>query len=110
MRRWVGRWIAAVGVIHCLVGLMIFSGPLTEIVTSGLWNSVDGHKGRPLAFWFEFAGLLTIVFGLAIDSIEIVNWTTSRLNGTASPWRSPTRLKRRSSCRSCPASEACGAT
>ncbi|MEW6733088.1 MAG: DUF6463 family protein [Acidobacteriota bacterium] len=70
MHRWVGRWIAAVGVIHCLVGLMVFSGPLTEIVMSGVWNSVDGHKGRPLAFWFEFAGLLTIVFGLALDWFE----------------------------------------
>ena len=70
MRRWVGRWIAAVGVIHCLVGLMVFSRPLTEIVTAGFWNSVDGHAGRPLAFWFEFAGLLTIVFGLAVDWIE----------------------------------------
>ncbi|MCE2723581.1 MAG: DUF6463 family protein [Burkholderiales bacterium] len=70
MRRWVGRWIAAVGVVHCLVGLMVFSGPLTEIVTSGIWNSVNGYKGRPLAFWFVFAGLLTIVFGLTADWIE----------------------------------------
>lgn len=70
MRRWVGRWIASVGVIHCLVGIMIFSQPLTEILMAGIWNSVDGHKGRPLAFWFLFAGLLTIVFGLAIDWIE----------------------------------------
>ena len=70
MRRWVGRWIVSVGVVHCLVGVMIFSQPLTEILMAGIWNSVDGHKGRPLAFWFVFAGLLTIVFGLAIDWIE----------------------------------------
>lgn len=60
----------AVGAIHCLVGVIIFSKPLREIVVDGLWNAVDGHQGRPLAFWFEFAGLVTIFFGVAIDWIE----------------------------------------
>ena len=68
--RWVGRSIIAVGVIHCVVGVMIFIAPLMEILRDGIWNAVDGFKGRPLAFWFEFAGLLTIVFGLAIDRME----------------------------------------
>ena len=70
MSRWVGRSVLAVGVIHCLVGVVIFSAPLLEIVGDGLWNAVDGHKGRPLAFWFEYAGLVTIFFGMAIDWVE----------------------------------------
>lgn len=68
--RWVGRSIIAVGVIHCLVGALIFTTPLTEILSNGVWNAVDGHKGRPLAFWFVFTGLLTIVFGASIDWTE----------------------------------------
>lgn len=68
--RWVGRSIVAVGVIHCLVGAWIFATPLMEIVNNGVWNSVDGFRGRPLAFWFEFAGLLTIVLGGSIDWME----------------------------------------
>ena len=63
----------AVGAVHCLVGVLIFTAPLMEIVYSGVWNSVDGFKGRPLAFWFEFTGLLTIVFGAAIDWMESVD-------------------------------------
>lgn len=70
MSRWVGRSVLAVGVIHCLVGTMVFSGRLKEIVADGLWNAVDGHAGRPLAFWFEGAGLLIILLGVAIDWIE----------------------------------------
>ena len=70
MSRWVGRSILAVGVIHCLVGALVFSRPLKELFGDGLWNAVDGHPGRPLAFWFECAGLLTILFGIAIDWIE----------------------------------------
>ena len=68
--RWVGRSIIIVGALHCLVGAMIFTAPLMEIVNSGVWNSVDGFRGRPLAFWFEFTGLLTIVFGSGIDWME----------------------------------------
>lgn len=71
--RWVGRSIVAVGAIHCLVGAWIFATPLMEILSSGVWNSVDGFRGRPLAFWFEFVGLLTIVLGSSIDAMEKVD-------------------------------------
>ena len=70
MKRWVGLWIILVGVIHCIFGAIVFLEPLFGILSDGLWNSVDGHAGRPLAFWFEFVGLLTILFGIAIDQIE----------------------------------------
>lgn len=70
MKRWVGRWIILVGVIHCIFGAVIFFEPLSEIVRDGLWNAVDGYPGRPLAFWFEFTGLLTILFGATIDQVE----------------------------------------
>ena len=79
--RWVGRSIIAVGAIHCLVGGLIFAAPLMEILNSGVWNSVDGFKGRPLAFWFEFAGLLTIVFGSSIDWIEKADFSLPPIVG-----------------------------
>jgi Na+-transporting NADH:ubiquinone oxidoreductase subunit NqrB len=69
-RRWVGRSIIAVGAIHCLAGAFIFATPLMAMLNDGVWNSVDGFRGRPLAFWFEFAGLLTIVLGSSIDWME----------------------------------------
>jgi len=70
MKRWVGRWIILVGVIHCVFGAVIFFEPLSEMVRSGFWNAVDGYPGRPLAFWFEFTGMLTILFGVTVDQIE----------------------------------------
>ena len=42
--RWVGRSIAAVGVIHCIVGVLIFGAPLIGILSDGIWNAVDGIK------------------------------------------------------------------
>ena len=70
MTRWVGRWIALVGVVHCVFGAVIFFEPLSGIVRDGIWNTVDGYPGRPLAFWFEFLGLFTILFGATVDHIE----------------------------------------
>ncbi|MGH2543856.1 MAG: DUF6463 family protein [Ardenticatenaceae bacterium] len=70
MRRWVGRWIIGVGIIHAAFGFVIFREPLLAILRDGVWNAVDDHSGRPLAFWFVFLGLFTIVFGSLVDSME----------------------------------------
>jgi hypothetical protein len=70
MRRWVGRWIIGVGIIHVAVALVMFHEPLLAILRAGVWNAVDGHPGRPLAFWFVFLGLFTIVFGSLVDWVE----------------------------------------
>ena len=70
MTRWVGRWIIGVGTIHVLVAFVVFQEPLLAILRDGVWNAVDGHSGRPLAFWFVFLGLFTIVFGSLFDWVE----------------------------------------
>ena len=69
-RRWIGRWIVAVGVVHCIVGAVLFSDSLAGILRDGIWNAVDGYPGRPLAFWFEVVGLLTILLGSLVDQID----------------------------------------
>ncbi len=70
MRRWVGRWIIGVGIIHTAFGIAMFREPLLAILRDGVWNAVDGHPGRPLAFWFVFLGLFTMVFGSLVDWME----------------------------------------
>lgn len=70
MKSWVGRWIILVGVIHCIFGVVIFFEPLSGIVRDGIWNAVNGHPGRPLAFWFEFLGMFIILLGAVIHDVE----------------------------------------
>jgi hypothetical protein len=70
MTRWVGRWIILVGVIHCVFGAVVFFDSLSGIVRDGIWNAVNGYAGRPVAFWFELFGLMTILFGATVDQIE----------------------------------------
>ncbi|HUP63873.1 MAG TPA: DUF6463 family protein [Thermoanaerobaculia bacterium] len=83
MKRWVGRWIIGVGIIHVAFGFVAFRAPLLAILRDGVWNAVDGHSGRPLAFWFVFLGLFTIVFGSLVDWIESRGLSTPRFVGWA---------------------------
>ncbi|MEO7501831.1 MAG: DUF6463 family protein [Gemmatimonadaceae bacterium] len=73
MQRWVGRWIIGVGVMHILIGFVLFAAPLREIVAAGLWNTLNpGTPTRYLAFWFLFGGVATIIVGYLADWIERV--------------------------------------
>ncbi len=81
MKRWVGRWIIGVGIIHVAFGVVVFRERLLAILRDGVWNAVDGYSGRPLAFWFVFAGLLTIVFGSLVDWVESRGLSTPRFVG-----------------------------
>jgi hypothetical protein len=81
MKRWVGRWIVGVGIIHVVFGVVAFRERLMAILRDGVWNAVDGYSGRPLAFWFIFAGLLTIVFGSLVDWVESRSLSIPRLVG-----------------------------
>ncbi len=72
-QRWVGRWIMGVGVMHILIGFVLFAAPLREIVAAGLWNTLNpGTPTRYLAFWFLFGGVATIIVGYLADWIERV--------------------------------------
>ena len=70
MKRWAGRWIIFVGVVHCAFGAVVFFDPLFGMVLDGVWNAVAGYPGRPLAFWFELCGMLMILFGATVDQLE----------------------------------------
>lgn len=73
MRRWVGRWIMGVGVMHSLIGFVLFAGPLREIAAAGLWDTLSpGRPTRYLAFWFMFGGVTTVLVGYLTDWIERV--------------------------------------
>jgi len=70
MSRWIGRWLMAVGVIHCVVGGIPYATPLIGMAQDGLWNTIHRSAERQAAFWFVFSGLLTIVLGALVDWIE----------------------------------------
>ena len=73
MQHWVGRWIIGVGVLHSVIGFILFAAPLREIAAAGFWNTLNpGTPMRYLAFWFLFAGVWTMLIGYLADWIERV--------------------------------------
>jgi hypothetical protein len=69
-RRWIGRWILVVGVLHSLLGLGVYIDSVVAVVREGLWNTVALVQGRPLAFWFIAAGFLVALVGALTGWIE----------------------------------------
>ncbi|MCU0633974.1 MAG: DUF6463 family protein [Gemmatimonadaceae bacterium] len=69
-RRWIGRYLVGVGVLHCLVGLVLYAPAGAAIVRDGLWNAVDPHADRNVFFWFLCAGALLILVALLVDRAE----------------------------------------
>ncbi len=73
MRRWIGWSVIAIGLIHLFLGIFLFHAPLREMLSAGYVNSVgDRDPRRYLAFWFFFAGFITILLGYLIDWVERV--------------------------------------
>jgi hypothetical protein len=70
MKRWIGRWIIGVGVIHCGFGAVVFSSTWRTLLSEGLFNTVNGQAEREFPFWFFAFGLLAILLGAAIDHLE----------------------------------------
>lgn len=71
MRRWIGRWVMAVGALHTLLGLVVFAPQLRELLAAGGWNALgDRDPMRSLAFWFLFGGLYALLIGALADWIE----------------------------------------
>lgn len=70
MKRWIGRWVLGVGLIHCLFGLVVFRSTWQTLFAEGLLNTVNGQAEREFPFWFLACGFLMILFGALIDWIE----------------------------------------
>lgn len=72
-KRWIGRWIVAVSVLHTLFGLIAFAPVLRTMLNAGLWNSVGEDAMRGGVAWFLLSGGFMLVGGLAVDACERSN-------------------------------------
>jgi membrane-bound metal-dependent hydrolase YbcI (DUF457 family) len=92
--RWIGRWLFGVGVLHSLLGLIVFAATLRALVGTGRLNVLGSRDPLPaLAFWFLFGGVFICLVGYLIDWIE-------RLPGTVlpRPWAGRCSSPRRWAC------------
>ena len=68
---WIGKWIAAVGVFHCLGGFfMFFPDAWATIIGRGFVASIVEKEITETAFWFLITGIELILLGLLIDWMD----------------------------------------
>lgn len=69
-RRWVGRWLIVVSVIHTLFALVVFGRVLRSLVERGLFNTVGKDPQVAAVAWFVLFGVVLFIAGLAVDALE----------------------------------------
>lgn len=69
-RRWIGRWIVAVALLHGIGAFFLYAEPLREMASAGLIATADDYSLRATAYWFfAFAPVLGVA-GLLVDAME----------------------------------------
>jgi len=58
-----GWYVFSLGIIHIVVGFIMFHEGFREIWAAGLINGVGDSITAHAAFWFQFIGLMFIYFG-----------------------------------------------
>lgn len=70
MKKWIGKVIILIGVIHLIFGFITFRAAWAEMLQQGFFNTVAGHLGHNIAFWFIAFAFLTLILGGLIDWCE----------------------------------------
>ncbi len=69
-KRWIGRWLMAIGVLHIALGLFTYRRTFAGMLSSGVWNTLAGHPDRELSFWFVVSGWGLLFGGGLLDRLE----------------------------------------
>ena len=70
--RWIGRWIALVGLLHLVVGFFIFKDAWAVVVDRGIVAGVSDFDSTATAFWFAALGPAMMIVGGLVDHFEKV--------------------------------------
>ena len=70
MKRWIGRTLLAIGLLHTAFGLVVFSSVWAALLREGLLNTVDRQPMRAAAYWFLFFGFVLLLLGALVDWCE----------------------------------------
>lgn len=70
MRRWKGRWVMAVALVHTAFALVMFGSDLAALVREGLIDTVGNGARRGAVVWFLLFGPALWLAGQGIDALE----------------------------------------
>jgi len=69
-RPWMGRWLLAVAALHTLFGLLVFAGPLRQLLRLGLFDAVGTDPLMAAVTWFLLFGAPLALLGQALTLLE----------------------------------------
>lgn len=69
-KRWIGRWLMAVGALHVPIALVKHHAIWSQIAQAGTFDAVAGHADRGHATWFLIAGPSLLFLGAVLDALE----------------------------------------
>lgn len=69
MKRWIGRWLTVVAIIH-IVAAAIYYKIFAVIGERGIFNTVAGDPVIGAFVWSMFFGAVAFCGGLAVDAVE----------------------------------------
>ena len=70
MKRWIGRWLIAVSILHVIFAIAVFRKVFALVVERGLVNAVGADPLSQLAVWFILFGAMLFISGVSIDALE----------------------------------------
>lgn len=69
-RPWMGRWLLAVAALHTLFGLLVFAGPLQQLLHLGVFDAVGADPLLGAVTWFLLFGAPLALLGQALSLLE----------------------------------------
>jgi hypothetical protein len=70
MKRWIGRWLIGVSIIHTIFALIVFNESLLSIINRGVFNTVGTDPMTGAVVWFVLFGLMLFIFGYLVNELE----------------------------------------
>ena len=70
MRRFAGRWLFGVAVLHTLFALVVFRAQLFAMARSGFVDTIGEDAMRGAVAWFVLFGGALAMAAVAIDALE----------------------------------------
>lgn len=81
MKRWIGRWLMGVAVLHTAFAVATTAPVLRTLLERGVWDSVGGDPTRSAVAWFVLFGIALFAAGQAVDALEAQGRTVPRALG-----------------------------
>lgn len=69
-KRWIGRWLIGVAILHTIAGVIMGQDALVTLWRRGVINSVGTDALTGVFVWFLLFGALLLLLGMALDTLE----------------------------------------